>query len=459
MKVPRNNEAAVPHRGAWIVRLKAMWSRLVARLRGASEEFAGASVHRRESAHASGDDLQRASASAGDSNVADVQERPGVADVADVTLGAAGQVTPSAGHGPNAPANGSATSDDTATKAPENVPPTAIEPGARSPAESAALDTSAPPPVRSRRNRWQKETIRVGNGRIDLAPWVPPERTYRVFVPGTLSPDPCIVLMLHGCQQTPEDIAEGTRLNEHAEDLGWIVVYPEQARAANKYGCWNWFDPANERGDGECALVMAIHQAVRARLKLNEPRSFLAGMSAGGALSSLLALRYARHFAGVAIHSGLPYGAAREPWGAKRVMREGAADLQAAAKLKSRAVDTSPLPAMILHGSEDAVVHRNNAALLIRQILGWNGYFPENVDWATSPLPPAVVTQSSTTYGHPYVLRDFGEALHPPVREVEVVGMGHAWSGGDSALPFHDEMGPDASALMMEFFATLAERG
>jgi poly(3-hydroxybutyrate) depolymerase len=182
-------------------------------------------------------------------------------------------------------------------------------------------------------------------------------------------------------------------------------------------------------------------------------------MSAGGALASLLALRYARHWAGVAIHSGLPYGAATEPWGAQRAMREGAHDLAAAATLKSRAVDTSPLPAVIMHGNEDAVVNRRNADLLVRQFLGWNGYFPEGADWANAPLPPAVLSHSSTTYGHPYILRDFGEGLHPPVRECEVVGMGHAWSGGDSALPFHDEMGPDASALMMEFFATIAERG
>jgi poly(3-hydroxybutyrate) depolymerase len=349
------------------------------------------------------------------------------------------------------------TAEENATNSDVNQPTTTdIDHDAPS---SAPLDQPQTPPVRARRNRWQRETMHEVGGRIDLFPWVPPERTYRVFVPGTLSPDPCIVMMLHGCKQTPEDIAEGTRLNEHAEDLGWIVVYPEQSRAANKYGCWNWFDPANARGDGECALIMAIHAAVRARLKLNEPRSFLAGMSAGGALASLLALHYARHWAVVAIHSGLPYGAATDPWGAQRAMREGAHDLDAAAKLKARAVDTSPLPAVIMHGNEDAVVNRRNADLLVRQFLGWNGYFPEGSDWANAPLPPAVLTQQSTTYGHPYILRDFGEGLHPPVRECEVVGMGHAWSGGDSALPFHDEMGPDASALMMEFFATIAERG
>jgi poly(3-hydroxybutyrate) depolymerase len=56
------------------------------------------------------------------------------------------------------------------------------------------------------------------------------------------------------------------------------------------------------------------------------------------------------------------------------------------------------------------------------------------------------------------VLRDYVSPERAPVRECEVAGMGHAWSGGDGALPYHDEMGPDATALMMEFFSGVAER-
>jgi poly(3-hydroxybutyrate) depolymerase len=140
-------------------------------------------------------------------------------------------------------------------------------------------------------------------------------------------------------------------------------------------------------------------------------------------------------------------------------MREGATDLDAVRELKSRTVNASEIPALILHGNEDSVVHRRNAELLVRQYLGWNNYFPDSLDWASVPLPPARDAQMRTQYGHSYVLRDYGEGILPPVRECEVVGMGHAWSGGDSALPFHDELGPDASALMMEFFSGVAERG
>ena len=320
------------------------------------------------------------------------------------------------------------------------------------------LERPAKPKVRVKRpGKWHDETISLQSGRIDLAPWVMPARTYRVYVPAKLAVDPCIVVMLHGCKQTSTDIAEGTRVNEHADDRGWIVVYPEQTNAANKYGCWNWFDPANLRGDGECALVLAMHEAVRKRFKIRRKRTFLAGMSAGGALVSQLAL-LSDEWAGAAIHSGLPFGAAADPWSAQRAMKEGATDLVAVRELRKRTKDASPMPAIILHGNEDDVVHRQNANLLVRQFLGWNGYFAETDDWATATLPPVIDSAMSTSHGHAYFLRDYAKDGLPPVRECEVVGMGHAWSGGLPDMPFHDELGPDASALMMEFFSGVAER-
>lgn len=296
----------------------------------------------------------------------------------------------------------------------------------------------------------------VVGGRIDLVPWVAPARTYRIYEPAALAADPCLLVVLHGCRQTAEDIAEGTRLNEHADERGWLVVYPEQAIAANKYGCWNWFDPANQRGDGECAIIAAMQDAVRLRFGMEHAHTFLAGMSAGGALVSQLALRHRERWAAVAIHSGLPYGAATDPWGAQRAMREGALNLAAAQALRPASV-AGAVPALILHGNEDSVVNRRNADLLMRQFLGWNGYFPNDSDWGNATLPPVDVAHLKTPYGHSYILRDYGEPGRTPVRECEVIGMGHAWSGGDSALPYHDELGPDASALMVEFFAGLAK--
>jgi len=38
------------------------------------------------------------------------------------------------------------------------------------------------------------------------------------------------------------------------------------------------------------------------------------------------------------------------------------------------------------------------------------------------------------------------------VRLCRVQGLGHAWSGGDDAVPFHSSKGPDATSLLWDFF-------
>ena len=335
------------------------------------------------------------------------------------------------------------------TPAPAATPLTA---DAVPPATGTAEPAAKPAPA----GTWHDESITALTGSIDLAPWVLPVRTYRIYEPVALADQPSVLMVLHGCRQTAADIAEGTRLNEHADERGWLAVYPEQAVAANKYGCWNWFDPANARGQGECALVVAMLDAVRARYGLERAPVFLAGMSAGGALASLLALHFPDRWAAVAIHSGLPFGAATDIWGAKRAMREGARNLLAARALRLASPDAPPVPALILHGNEDDVVHRSNANLLVRQFLGWNGYFTDAEEWEGAAILSVEDRPVRTRYGHPYILRDYQLPDRAPVRECEVVGMGHAWSGGDSALPYHDELGPDASALMVEFVAGVA---
>ncbi|MBP8296485.1 MAG: poly(3-hydroxyalkanoate) depolymerase, partial [Burkholderiales bacterium] len=100
------------------------------------------------------------------------------------------------------------------------------------PATGTAEPAAKPAPA----GTWHDESITALTGSIDLAPWVLPVRTYRIYEPAALADQPCVLLVLHGCRQTADDIAEGTRLNEHADERGWLAVYPEQAVAANKYG-------------------------------------------------------------------------------------------------------------------------------------------------------------------------------------------------------------------------------
>jgi len=273
-------------------------------------------------------------------------------------------------------------------------------------------------------------------------------RNYKLYVPsgytGTSLP---LVVMLHGCTQSSDDFAAGTRVNRWAESKRYLVVYPEQIQRANSHRCWNWFRPVDQQaGRGEPAIIAGIVRQVIDEYQIDARRVYVAGLSAGGAMAAIMGHEYPELFAAVGIHSGLPVGAAHDVASALALMKTAQSmftPVAGTATLTPRAV-----PVIVLHGDADRTVNPANADRLIE-----NAVKTHELLNPSSPLQTSVETIDAAEGSHAYRrTRHMAVNGTSLIEQWEIHGAGHAWSGGDSGGSYTDARGPDATQAILQFF-------
>jgi poly(hydroxyalkanoate) depolymerase family esterase len=301
---------------------------------------------------------------------------------------------------------------------------------------------------------WVQGGHREPGGVLALAPLLGPHRPYRLYLPsGHRASRPLpLVVMIHGCKQDAESFAAGTRMNALADRERFLVLYPEQRAIANADRCWNWFDASAHSGGGEAAIVAGMVRAVAASYAVDAARVYVAGLSSGGALASILASCYADLFAACAVHSGVMFQAARSVTGARQAIATGSTRDPAAAaadafRLSGHKVDA--IPALVIHGSDDARVHPANAEQTVTQFVQLNRLARPADTVRTSGKSRSAPGGE----GYAYLIHDHLFDGRPLVRWIVIEGLEHAWSGGDARLPYNDPRGPDASELIWAFFA------
>jgi poly(hydroxyalkanoate) depolymerase family esterase len=260
-------------------------------------------------------------------------------------------------------------------------------------------------------------------------------RPYKLYIPTGYHGQPVpLIVMLHGCTQSPDDFAAGTRMNLAGEAHTCLVAYPAQTGSANAQKCWNWFNASDQQRDnGEPSLIAGITRTVMHDYAVDPARVYVAGLSAGGAVAAIMGNAYPELYAAIGVHSGLACGAARDMQSAFNVMQHGGDG-------HVRPAGQRVVPAIVFHGQRDTTVNTRNGDAVATQALQGVSFVSRT---ETGRVP------GGHAYRRTLHISDSGKTL---VEHWVVQGAGHAWFGGSPAGSFTDPRGPDATQEMLRFF-------
>ncbi len=201
------------------------------------------------------------------------------------------------------------------------------------------------------------------------------------FVPEHLPRASALVVVLHGCGQTAAGYNLGAGWSTLAKRYGFALLMPEQPSSNNANTCFNWFSPGDiARGRGEAASIRQMIARMVADHKIDSRRIYVTGLSAGGAMTSVMLATYPEVFAGGAVIAGLPYGIASNVREAlSGMMQSPSRPARELGDLVRKATKhKGPWPKMsVWHGSADRTVNPGNADEIVKQWLDVHGLPPE----------------------------------------------------------------------------------
>jgi poly(hydroxyalkanoate) depolymerase family esterase len=278
-------------------------------------------------------------------------------------------------------------------------------------------------------------------------------RAYRGYLPSTYVEGKALplVVVLHGCTQSADSIQRLTRFDELAESRGFITVYPEQPPSENRQKCWNFFQAAHiKRGAGEPSLIAGITTWVQQHYSVDPRRTYVAGLSAGGAMASVMGATYPDLYAAIGVGSGCEYAATAACAGYQ------SADPVQAGKDAYAAMGSFArmLPVIAFEGDKDTTVPPVNAVQLIAQWQLTSDLADDAAANGSIPGSPVRIEDGQVPGGRAYTVSTYGDGRGNDLLQSWLVhGMGHAWSGGCSCESYADPQGPDETAAMYDFFA------
>jgi poly(hydroxyalkanoate) depolymerase family esterase len=230
-----------------------------------------------------------------------------------------------------------------------------------------------------------------------------------------------LVVVLHGCVQTANEIAEQSGWSSLADAHNFMVIYPQQKAENNLNKCFNWYENLDiSKNDGESDTIKEMIQYAIKNFDIDPSKIFVTGISAGGAMANVLMANYPNMFKSGAIMSGIPFKAA--------------SDLATAYVAMQGKVEKTPKEWVVLisdnnpkyegeypkvaifHGVDDPLVNIKNAEIIEMQ---WKGIHKIVYEPTRVPEFNGNSDIAKTTYSKNYC---------PVIVKYEINNLGHAMS-------------------------------
>jgi poly(hydroxyalkanoate) depolymerase family esterase len=186
-----------------------------------------------------------------------------------------------------------------------------------------------------------------------------------------------LVIVLHGCSESAKGVSELTGWNKLADINNFIVVYPQQKIANNPNLCFNWFLKQDiDKGSGECESIYEMISYAKKNYKIDTNNIYITGLSAGAAMSVVMASTHPQTFKMAAIFAGGAYKVNEDATESLKAMK-GRVNISQDELIKRVRLQNpsykGSYPALIVYqGLKDPIVHRRSSKYIIQQWTGLN---------------------------------------------------------------------------------------
>jgi len=183
------------------------------------------------------------------------------------------------------------------------------------------------------------------------------------------SASPALVVLLHGCAQQAEELAQQSGLLGLAKLHNFALLLPQQGLNNNIKYCFNWYSADDyTKGKGETLSIKNMMTSLSQ--KIGSENIYIIGLSAGGAMASSLLVNYPDLFTAGAVIAGIPFPCADGLITGISCMKNGPSQTpnELVTQIQKITPEQASWPKLsVWTGSKDGIVNPLNSSVLAEQ--------------------------------------------------------------------------------------------